>query len=322
MSKVTPTPTRDRVFSGLKTHLFRLRRFKHRLDLSFNKPNLQLVLEPDLNSYSIVDNGSFETRSKGTARLLRLALQGVDLTQYEPRTFDFWADDFPPLLLDPRHVHLSYCCASRLALLVHAVPDWFFWAWPEVGADDYEVLRLQIEEASRLPPAHPTLFWIGNPQVHPTRKRLFDMAGAHHLFDFRSVTWQKDAASQGKQTSPTFISLSAHCQYKYLLDVEGRGFSARLKVLLFSGRPVFVQQRKWVEYFWRDLLPLYHYIPVREDLTDLPARLDWAEANPAACQEIAANALRYARENLTRGAAVAALRRIILDLARRRGQGA
>jgi hypothetical protein len=104
-----------------------------------------------------------------------------------------------------------------------------------------------------------------------------------------------------------FISLRDHCQFKYLFDIEGVGYSARLKVLLFSGRPVFVQARPWQEYFFRDMKPFVHYIPVARDLGDLREQLDWAEENKEKCAEIAENARSFAKAYLTRSAAISYL---------------
>jgi hypothetical protein len=71
-----------------------------------------------------------------------------------------------------------------------------------------------------------------------------------------------------------------------LLDVEGNGWSARMKLLLHSGRPVFVQDRPWREWFWPQLRPMEHYIPVRRDLGDLCTQVEWALTHESAAAAI------------------------------------
>ena len=64
-------------------------------------------------------------------------------------------------------------------------------------------------------------------------------------------------------------------------------------------------------------MPFEHYIPVKEDLSDLIERLDWAEANPEEVQKIAENAQSFAREKLTRKAALSYLTETIVRCANR-----
>jgi len=88
-------------------------------------------------------------------------------------------------------------------------------------------------------------------------------------------------------------------KYKYLLDIGGNGYSGRLKFLLFSNRPVFIVERNYIEYWHNQLIPYVHYIPVREDLSDLLIQIIWAEANPIKCKEITTAAFNFAQNNLT-----------------------
>ena len=46
------------------------------------------------------------------------------------------------------------------------------------------------------------------------------------------------------------------------------------------------------------LQPYEHFIPVREDLADLPQLIEWARAHDSLCQRIAENGQRIAMERL------------------------
>ena len=43
--------------------------------------------------------------------------------------------------------------------------------------------------------------------------------------------------------------------YGALVDIQGKGYSARLKLLLHSGRPVLLCARPWCEFFHASLRP-------------------------------------------------------------------
>lgn len=58
-----------------------------------------------------------------------------------------------------------------------------------------------------------------------------------------------------------------------------------------------------------------HYVPVKEDLSDLIEQLDWADAHPDRAATIAAAALGFARMYLTKDAALRGLRAALLTTA-------
>jgi hypothetical protein len=67
-----------------------------------------------------------------------------------------------------------------------------------------------------------------------------------------------------------------------------------------------VQERPHREYFFGDIQPFRHFIPVARDLSDLLERIEWLRANPKREAEIVAEAQHFARSRLTRQAAVEA----------------
>jgi len=183
---------------------------------------------------------------------------------------------------------------------------------------DYTELTASMTAAGAASPTDDRLFWIGNPAIHSIRRRLIDIAredarvvakGIHWVKQDRSEAWSSETLMD--TAASNYVSLPDHCRYKYLIDLEGIGYSARLKVLLFSNRPVFIQERPWREFFFDWLQPYVHFVPVKRDLSDLSSQLDWAEANP---RDIASRAQTLARKHLTRQAAIAYFRQSILSM--------
>ena len=130
--------------------------------------------------------------------------------------------------------------------------------------------------------------------------------------------WIHESASGGRRmqtVDDNHVTLEDHCRYRYLIDLQGRGYSARVKLLLFSGRPLFLQARRWREFYFCDLEPMVHYVPVREDLSDLGQMLEWAEAHPDQARQIAHNARQYALSHLRRHHAIEVLASELLKIA-------
>jgi hypothetical protein len=46
--------------------------------------------------------------------------------------------------------------------------------------------------------------------------------------------------------------------YRYMIDVEGAGYSGRFKMLLHTKRVVLLQDRPWREWFFDDIEPFRH----------------------------------------------------------------
>lgn len=63
--------------------------------------------------------------------------------------------------------------------------------------------------------------------------------------------------------------------YSILLDIEGGGYSARLKYLLLSNKPLLIVNRPYKEFFFKNLQEYVHYIPVKRDLSDLIDKTKW-----------------------------------------------
>lgn len=85
------------------------------------------------------------------------------------------------------------------------------------------------------------------------------------------------------------ISIQEQAKYKYLIDIQGYGWTDRLKILLQLGRVVLIQERAAKEWYFDELVPMKHYVPIKSDLSDLIDRIKWLEDNPDIYNKIARN---------------------------------
>eukprot|EP00927_Polykrikos_kofoidii_P060982 TRINITY_DN55875_c0_g1_i1.p1 TRINITY_DN55875_c0_g1~~TRINITY_DN55875_c0_g1_i1.p1 ORF type:complete len:617 (+),score=93.51 TRINITY_DN55875_c0_g1_i1:150-2000(+) len=107
----------------------------------------------------------------------------------------------------------------------------------------------------------------------------------------------------------------AHVDYRYLMYVDGTSFSDRLYWLMLSGSTIFrasSRLRVWLDAVLR---PWEHYVPVREDLTDLVDRLDWAREHEMQAVAIGENGSNTASEMLSIEANLFYLYHVLLRIA-------
>jgi hypothetical protein len=190
------------------------------------------------------------------------------------------------------------------------LPCFAFDHWREARIDDYSEMCELIKKGSDSPYKIDKLFWAGQVS-HPTRKLFVEKFSLNPKIE---IIQHKDHWGHSSSLPENYLSLPDHCNYKYLLDLQGNGYSARVKFLLHTKRPLFYQARKFHEYWFWDLKPFVHYIPVKEDLSDLQDMIDWAENHPSEREAIAQNAYDFALSNLKREDAMARLKSILIRL--------
>lgn len=90
------------------------------------------------------------------------------------------------------------------------------------------------------------------------------------------------------------IHINSLLHYKFLISIEGNDVSSNLKWILLSNSVVFQPIPKKSSWFMEDMLvPFKHYIPLKDNFSDLEDKLKWAMAHLDECEEIAKNATEY-----------------------------
>jgi Glycosyl transferase family 90 len=73
-----------------------------------------------------------------------------------------------------------------------------------------------------------------------------------------------------------FIPSNEFAKYAAILDTDGNSWSSRFGRLLCSNSVVLKVEPQYVDYFYKYLEPWGQYVPVREDLSDLLEKVEWA----------------------------------------------
>ncbi len=254
---------------------------------------------------SIENFNSFQTRAESSLKMI------IDAAKYGVSTadlsFNLHTEDFPLGEVKPNNFY--YCCDSE-EKLSSVFPDFIFDHWQQVGIDDYGSTVEKIIELASLPFTHEKMLWIGNVKTNIIRKKIIEY-GRQFPEVIEAYDTCVDQYIEGNKKVP-YISLSDHTKYKYLIDIEGRGYSGRLRLLLYTKRLVFIQERQWKSYYHFELEPYKHFIPVKNDLSDLMSQIAFVEQKGQSFyNEICENAFSFAKDNLTYEKAVMRIRNII-----------
>ena len=86
-------------------------------------------------------------------------------------------------------------------------------------------------------------------------------------------------------------------KYKYLLNIEGNGHAYRKSYLFYCKSLVLNVESKFKSWFDDLLIPYEHFIPVKNDLSDLIEIINWCKDNDSKCKQIAKNGYKFAKKH-------------------------
>ncbi|CAF3840972.1 unnamed protein product [Rotaria sp. Silwood1] len=138
---------------------------------------------------------------------------------------------------------------------VVSIPCFSFWSWPEARITRWNKKIISIKKAGdrkTFAMKKSKLFWRGAETGR--RVDIVPIAKKHReIMDVSFMDWQIPEFLN-RSTHKEYRTLEQHCNYKYLLHLEGNTFSGRLKYLLICASPViFLKINGWEE-FWYHLL--------------------------------------------------------------------
>ncbi|KAL4226109.1 Protein O-glucosyltransferase 1 [Mactra antiquata] len=94
------------------------------------------------------------------------------------------------------------------------------------------------------------------------------------------------------------VPLVDHCDHKYLFNFRGVAASFRFKHLFLCDSVVFHVGEEWLEFFYPAMKPWVHYIPVKQDLSDVKELLLFAQQNDDVVHDIAKRGRQFIWDHL------------------------
>ncbi|XP_037074133.1 O-glucosyltransferase rumi homolog [Pollicipes pollicipes] len=115
----------------------------------------------------------------------------------------------------------------------------------------------------------------------------------------KNQAWRSESDTLGAQPAAE-VALEDHCRYKYLFNFRGVAASFRFKHLFLCGSLVFHVGDEWSEFFYPQLKPWVHYVPVRGNPTEaeLERLILFAQENEGVAREIARRGQQFILDNL------------------------
>lgn len=96
------------------------------------------------------------------------------------------------------------------------------------------------------------------------------------------------------------MSVEDQIKYRYLVDIDGNSCTyERCYWMLMSNSLLLKQVSDHIQWYYRGLVPNVHYVPLKEDVSDIFEKVKWAKKNDEKAKKIAKNATEFANKNLT-----------------------
>ncbi|MBR1450377.1 MAG: hypothetical protein IJ591_01535 [Lachnospiraceae bacterium] len=145
--------------------------------------------------------------------------------------------------------------------------------------------------------------WRGTIASNDERKWLDQLASKHpDKLLVEDPSWE---------ANQVYFPMTELAKFKYTLDIRGYGWTDRIKVLMQLGRPVFIVDRPYSEWYFDKLVPMEHFVPVKEDLSDLIERYDHLEVHPEEYDRIVNGAAKFVKENFSPEAILKSLKEVV-----------
>jgi hypothetical protein len=103
-------------------------------------------------------------------------------------------------------------------------------------------------------------------------------------------------------------------QYKYFIIVDGNtAASTRSTLILASDAVPLWQETEYAEYFFCNLRPFVHYVPVARNLENLYSVIEWVRQHPVESMEIAKEGQEFAKQHFNTAAVSSYLFELLLQ---------
>jgi len=102
--------------------------------------------------------------------------------------------------------------------------------------------------------------------------------------------------------------------YKYLIHVDGHVSAFRLSYELKMGCVLLLADSQYRMWFRTLLKPYEHYVPVKQDLSDLVEKIEWCRNNDDKCKIIADNARKFYYQYLEKNGVLDYMQNLLVKL--------
>jgi len=204
-----------------------------------------------------------------------------------------------PSLLPILHEKKYFGCASKHKNdpISIAIIDFIF-----IESKGYDSIKKLMDQSNQKPFKEKIIF--RGSKSHGSRYNFFNhefMTMGHREFLYENRSRWSDILD----CELNHVSIPEMCRYKFILDVDGwTNAWSSLVWKLYSNSVVLKHESIWQQWYYQDLKPFEHYVPIRNDFSDLHEKFQWCINHPLECELIASNAKRFVVERLNMKSAI------------------
>tara|TARA_B100002019_G_C21250449_1_gene590837 strand:- start:69 stop:2060 length:1992 start_codon:yes stop_codon:yes gene_type:complete len=201
----------------------------------------------------------------------------------------------------------SYSFSTVSGKYEETFPDWSFYGWETAGIKSF---RDAIQTFPKSPPETNKIGWIGSLLNVKARKDFVKKFSDTHFSDAYTT---QGCFNLKIRKPPKFMTHSEQIlKWKYLIDIRGIGYSGRTKFLMHSNRVVFLVNSPFEEYWYQFLEPWKHYVPVKDDYSDLEENYYKVENDKNLHDFILNEQTKFAKKYITYESALSRIRDIVI----------
>ena len=161
-------------------------------------------------------------------------------------------------------------------------PAWTFWCGgPAIdryptGIGRWDLMREKITKNVVLWTHKSSIAFFRGSRTSAERDPLIRLSRAKpELIDAQytaNQAWRSVADTLGEEPAPT-VTFEEQCKYKYLFNLRGVAASFRYKHLFLCKSVVLNVDSDWIEFFYPQLKPWIHFVPIAKDFNDLEEKI-------------------------------------------------
>lgn len=120
-------------------------------------------------------------------------------------------------------------------------------------------------------------------------------------------------------TTASPLSPLEQSKFKYIINVDGHVSAYRLSLELRMGSVILLADSPYRMWFRKYLIPYYHYVPIKADLSDLYDQIMWCKSHDAECKVITENAKKFYYTYLTEDGILDFMQMLLINMKRHTG---
>jgi len=199
-----------------------------------------------------------------------------------------------PLLHKRKYVLTN--CKLKKDIYAKAIPDRHFIS--QVGY--HEMINNMINIINKIP-------WDKRKNIAIWRGKI-ENGSKYNFIEYKTDMNQReyfvDLYKKGQLKNVDYseekLSKEQMCEYKYLIDIDGWSNTWDATVWkMLSGSVLLKVGSVWEQWYYDKLKEWVHYVPVKDDFSDLNEKIQWCLDNDDMCRIISRNAYNFVLAELT-----------------------